>query len=191
MTKDIFGKDSVLTSQTVHLQAKEDFVEKGLADILAVQAAGEYFVVAHYVHQVRLGRFAKGKLSFADGEIPEEKYLQEMRLFNNEREILIRRACVGYLVRILDDSSAAGEEVTAVDSISYFFGERVEAESTADYACLYEEGRKIKLMLPTTKVDEYYALVTRSYIEYDAENGQAGYGKYRFVAIDVAKGGKE
>ena len=190
MAKDIFGKDSVLTSQTVHLQAKENFVEKGLADILAAQAAGEYFVVAHYVHRVLLGRFTAGKLSFADGKLPEEKYLQEIRLFNQNKEVLIRKACVGYLVSTLDDSSDEGDEVTAVDSTSYFFGERVEAESTADYACLYEEGRKIKLMLPTTEVDEHYALVTRSYIEYDAENGQAGYGKYRFVAIDVAKGGK-
>ncbi len=188
MAKDIFGKDSVLKDQTVHLQVEENFVEDGLDDILKTYESGKYFVVAHYVHQVRLGRFDDGELSFADGEIPEEKYLQEIRLFNAEREILIRKACVGYLVRVLDDSTTTGKEVSAVDTKGNFFGDRIAAESTAEYACLYEEGRKIKLMVPVTAEAEHYALVTRSYIEYDQETGQAGYGRYRFVSVDVVKG---
>jgi hypothetical protein len=64
------------------------------------------------------------------------------------------------------------------------------ADTNADlpngYTCLAEQGRKIKMTIPTDTQSDHYALKTRSYIDYDRQTGQASLAYYRFVDITAS-----
>ena len=112
----------------------------------------------------------------------------QIRLFNNDEEILLQKDGGKYNVRIIKDSinrqKDEDEMVRFVDAASTLFGERTEIKiDTKGFVRLVEKGRKISLTIPTQDMAKYYALVTRSYITFDTETGQAGYGYYRYLDI--------
>ena len=58
------------------------------------------------------------------------------------------------------------------------------------FVVLKDSQRKLVLMVPCEEEAVFYGLVTRNYIGYAPQNGQAGYVDYRYVAITSAVGGK-
>lgn len=71
-----------------------------------------------------------------------------------------------------------------IDDASILFGERINDSKIKDgFAHLVESGRKISLIIPTNEQAKTYALVTRSYIDFDEKTGQAGIGYYRYLDI--------
>lgn len=169
-SKKIFKNEEILTSSALEiLTAKAD-------------AETEYQVIAHFLNELKMGWYRNGNIVFAKGSGVEDKYLQQLRAFNDDSEILLKKVDGAYWVRTIKDEDGEGIEV--VDSTSTIFGKRIEmTDLLPDFAVVYEPGRKIKLELPVKEISEKYCVTTRSYITYDTETGQAGYGYYRYVGI--------
>lgn len=164
--------------------------EQKLPDIMQFlgQLKGSYKVAAFCENEVRLGRFADGCFCFADGSELEIDFLQELRLFNGEQELLFKRSGTCFKLRRIEDNK--GEtEVEGIDTFANFFGDKVNASLAPGFVKLWEEGRKIGLVLPVEEDAEHYALQTRTYITYDEQTGQAGFGYYRYVDIVRAERG--
>lgn len=157
-----------------------------LAEGLKLLQDGKHLVAAHFVNCMRLGYYEDGSFRFAGGEALEEKYLQQLRVFNEREELYLQRQGDKYYLQYINDEQGE-ESVTCVDSCSQFFGKRVQAALPQGFVQLWEPGRKIRLVLPAAELADTYQLVTRSYVQYDAKTGQAGYGCYRWVAVAPAE----
>lgn len=153
-----------------------------LAEALTFLQGNEYKVVAHFVNCVRFGYYNEGKFTFADGEELAERYLVQLRIFNAEEEVYLQKQGAGYYLQYINDELGQ-EAVPTVDSVSQFFGHRVAGELPQSFAELWEAGRKIKIVLPAAKQADEYNLLTRSYVQFDEQTGQAGYAYYRWLDI--------
>lgn len=158
--------------------------EKKITDIdeFLKQLKGSFKVAAFCENEVKLGRFTDGSFCFADDAGLELEFLQELRLFNNEQELLFKRSGLGFKLRNIEDNKG-DVNIQCVDTKSNFFGDRVEHNYDKGFAKLWEEGRKISIVVPVDVDAEHYALKTRSYITYDEQTGQAGFGYYRYMDI--------
>lgn len=186
MDKFFSGVEAVNETQSYNAAIKiEQHIT--LAAALALLQQGEYKVVAHFVNCVRFGYYKNGQFIFADGASLEEKYLLQLRIFNNHEELYIQKRGADYYLQYINDESGTKALLT-VDSSSPFFGRRVAAALPEGFVELWEAGRKIKLVLPVADVAEKYKLVTRSYIQYDEQTGQAGYAYYRWLDIRAVDG---
>lgn len=167
---------------------KQDF---SYAEFLAAVPEGKYFVVLKSYDKVRVGIYADKKFSFAKEEEICAEDIVELHIFNNERELLLKRMGKHLRMRHISDVDGIAS-VASVDSSSEFFG-KIEGGyvADADFIHLYEPGRNIALDIPNVGESENsrYELATRSYIAYDNQTGQAGFSCYRYLAIK--KGGKE
>lgn len=154
----------------------------GLEDGLKLLQGGRHLAAAHFVNCVRFAYYENGSFRFANSSEIEEKYLQQLRVFNEQEELYLQRQGDKYYLQYINDE--LGEKsMVCVDSSSQFFGKRVQAELSRGFVQLWEPGRKIRLVLPASKEAETYQLITRSYVQYDAKTGQAGYSCYRWVAV--------
>ena len=179
-------KKLVLTERKSKIE--EVFLTSKAMDILVDKAnAGmEYQVVAHCVNEIKMGWYKDGSFIFADGDSVNDAYLQQMRVFNDNEEILIKKTGHNYWVRKISDT--CGSDVKTVDSTSTIFGKRADSNNLPDdFVMVYEPGRKVKLILPVKEKSEKYCVTTRSYITYDDNTGQSGYGYYRYVAIEAER----
>lgn len=166
--------------------------EAALCEKLETLGMKEANVVVWQVHGITWGRWQNGSLKLAGDAAKKCSLWLELRVFNEEEELHLKKSGDLWLGRWRKDG--AGEATEYVDSISRFWGERVEAADAPEgYMKLEDAARKLKQILP--KVEEsatYYGLVTRSYIGYEA-TGQAGYADYRYVRIAAAdvEGGRK
>lgn len=187
--KNFFAKQGYLQVENMYSLKKEEQTDKNLSEYLAEKAQGSYKVVWQAVNELKFGYYNNNdKFIFEDNIVPQEKYVMQIRLFNNDEEILLQKDGGKYNVRIIKDSinrqTDEDEMVKVVDDASTLFGERMEIKiDTKGFVRLVEKGRKISLTIPTEDTAKYYALVTRSYITFDTETGQAGYGYYRYLDI--------
>lgn len=187
--KNFFAKQGYLQVENMYSLKKEEQTDKNLSEYLAEKAQGSYKVVWQAVNELKFGYYNNNdKFIFEDNIVPQEKYVMQIRLFNNDEEILLQKDGGKYNVRIIKDSinrqTDEDEMVKVVDDASTLFGERTEIKiDTKGFVRLVEKGRKISLTIPTQDMAKYYALVTRSYITFDTETGQAGYGYYRYLDI--------
>ena len=187
--KNFFAKQGYLQVENMYSLKKEEQTDKNLSEYLAEKAQGSYKVVWQAVNELKFGYYNNNdKFIFEDNIVPQEKYVMQIRLFNNDEEILLQKDGGKYNVRIIKDSinrqTDEDEMVKVVDDASTLFGERTDSKiNTKMFVKLVEKGRKISLTIPTQDTAKYYALVTRSYITFDTETGQAGYGYYRYLDI--------
>ena len=166
--------------------------ETALCEKLETLGMKEANVVVWQVHGITWGRWQNGSLKLAGDAAKKCSLWLELRVFNEEEELHLKRSGDLWLGRWRKDG--AGEATEYVDSISRFWGERVEAADAPEgYMKLEDAARKLKQILPQAEERaKYYGLVTRSYIGYEA-TGQAGYADYRYVRIAAAdvEGGME
>lgn len=189
MDKFFSGQEAVCNVQK-HKAVIKTKMQATLAEALALLQDTDYKVAAHFANCVRFGYYKSGKFIFADGAELEEKYLVQLRIFNNLEEIYLQKQAAGYYMQYINDAAGA-TNVQTVDSASQFFGHKVEQALTEGFVELWEAGRKIKLVLPVADAAEKYKLVTRSYIMYDEQTGQAGYAYYRWLDIRAVDGRDE
>lgn len=166
--------------------------EAALCEKLEVLGMKEANVVVWQVHGITWGRWQNGSLKLAGDAAKKCSLWLELRVFNEEEELHLKKSGDLWLGRWRKDG--AGEATEYVDSISRFWGEMVEtADLPEGYMKLEDAARKLKQILPQAEERaKYYGLVTRSYIGYEA-TGQAGYADYRYVRIAAAdvEGGME
>mgnify|MGYP000889481069 FL=1 len=166
--------------------------ETALCEKLETLGMKEANVVVWQVHGITWGRWQNGSLKLAGDAAKKCSLWLELRVFNEEEELHLKKSGDLWLGRWRKDG--AGEATEYVDSISRFWGERVEAADLPEgYMKLEDAARKLKQILPQAEERaKYYGLVTRSYIGYEA-TGQAGYADYRYVRIAAAdvEGGME
>ena len=149
-------------------------------------------VVVWQVHGIVWGCWQNGSLKLAGDVAKNCSLWLELRVFNEEEELHLKKSGDLWLGRWRKDG--VGEATEYVDSISRFWGEMVEAADLPEgYMKLEDAARKLKQILPQAEERaKYYGLVTRSYIGYEA-TGQAGYADYRYVRIAAAdvEGGRK
>ena len=166
--------------------------EAALCEKLETLGMKEANVVVWQVHGIVWGCWQNGSLKLAGDVAKNCSLWLELRVFNEEEELHLKKSGDMWLGRWRKDG--AGEATEYVDSISRFWGERVEAADAPEgYMKLEDAARKLKQILPQAEERaKYYGLVTRSYIGYEA-TGQAGYADYRYVRIAAAdvEGGME
>ena len=85
-------------------------------------------------------------------------------------------------------SDEGGQKVKYVDSLARLWGEKADRKGM--FVLLKDANRKLTLTVPCVEEAVFYGLVTRNYIGYAVQNGQAGYVDYRYVVITSAEGGK-
>ncbi|WP_301860830.1 CRISPR-associated protein Csx19 [uncultured Megasphaera sp.] len=168
------------TWKTVSVAAQQ----KNLAQLAAMYMKNDGLVIVWQYHRVIWGRWTKGGLTFSDGADLDEGLILEVRLFNDREELHLRRSGTAYTGRYICDGEGTSGDF--VDTSARLWG---ELQSFHDgYAVLKDTQRFITLTIPAAQQAPYYVLTTRNYITIH-ENGQAGYGDYRFLAVTPWKGG--
>lgn len=189
MSNNFFNKKNVLETHSVHTTIKEFSREDSLMDILSQETRDDYTAIIFLVNEIRIGRFEVGTFTFQDDFTIDERFIVEVRLFNENQEIYARKIGNKYYVRVLTDGKD-GDLVEVVDTKSNLFGDRdTNADLPEGYVRLIEDGRKIKMIVPVNELGKHYALRTRSYISFDGETGQAGFGYSRYLGICLADRG--
>ena len=196
LKESFFKQENYLIVQNDIYSTKEEYTDiRNIQEFLNRYAKNQYKVVIHAVNEIKFGYYnlqADNKFTFADDKAIEEAYILQIRLFNQNEEILIKQDTDDiennvYTARIIKDSKENKEPkqlVQVIDDASVLFGERInDSKVKAGFAHLVESGRKISLNIPAIEQVKTYALVTRSYIDFDEKIGQAGIGYYRYLDI--------
>lgn len=160
-------------------------IQRPLDDILGKIAVNDYKVLLQSVNEMKFGYYNEHRFIFSDNKNIIQKYLVQVRMFNELEEILILRNKDEYYVRMIkDETNEESKLIETVDSTSVLFGKVIKNENLPKgFVELYDKGRKIERIIPSAVESDYYTLITRSYIEYNNKTGQAGYGYYRYVDI--------
>ena len=143
-------------------------------------------VILWQINAVRFGTWEQGEFSFADAAPLRADLLIELRIFNPKGELYLRCEDGRFVGRLRTDE--AGDEVDYVDTIARFWGGHTkDADEDAAWMTLRDPSRKLELELPAVEgKPEFVGLVTRSYIGFHKETGQAGYIDHRYYAIESA-----
>lgn len=188
--ENFFEKQEYLHIKRINSIKSECKIKTSLKDFLAQNAQGSYKVIWRAMNELKFGYYNRensSSFTFYDNVVPDEKYLINLRLFNEVEEIMVQKSGSQYTVRIIKDEEVTSKEtnnVQVVDDASTLFGERTDKNlQSSTFVKLKETGRKISMIIPTSDSAKYYALVTRSYITFDEKTGQAGYGYYRYLDI--------
>lgn len=158
-----------------------------LQEIVSNSFGGEGFVIAYLDYKVLVGKFKNGRLIFYQDEIFELKYLQKLRVFDEDRELFIWKSDGGsFNSRLRVDGG--GEEKEIVEAHQVLWGTRKDEKVTNGWGRISERGMELTLPIATFTVDtekNRVKIKTYNYISYN-EIGQAGYVDSRFV--DFLKG---
>ena len=143
-------------------------------------------IVVWSMHQVTWGIWdGASQVTFPQGTEVDMKFATEIRVFTETEELHVYRnkqgGWVGRHIKDLEDISEP--TIDTVDSTARLLGDLVR-DIDENFTECKDTGRKIRQIIPKPKtVGEAYGLVTRNYIDYVEETGQATYSDYRFVAI--------
>jgi len=155
-------------------------------------------IILYLDYEVRIGTFTAGQFAFYEEDISEEdkfdlktmqKFVQRLRLFNEQEELLIWRSGVDFYGRFRRDGEGNPTEV--VEAYQVLFG--TKKENYGNYTRINED-RGTALILPDEwEVDEKkkrVAILTRNYIGYTGEENHptspplATYVDCRFIKFD-------
>jgi CRISPR-associated protein (TIGR03984 family) len=144
------------------------------------------FVAAYLDYRVLIGKFENDVFALCENETIDAKFVQRLRVFNHDRELLIWRSKDGLKGRLRIDES--GKDTDVVDAGQVLFG--TKAESMSNFTRLTEDrGTEIILPFANINVDDKKKRVcvkTRNYIEYNSITHQATYIDCRFVGFSCA-----
>ncbi len=162
--------------------------------LIAEKLTGDAVLVVWQLNAVLFGYWSEGKLTMAPDAAPLPDLWQELRIFNEDAELHLRRCGGGFSGRFRQDTAIGNGTDEYVDSYSRFWGEAVAYKD--GFVTLRDTGRKISLAIPAAEGGRWYGLTTRHYIGYDegdtrrAGTGLAGYMDYRFVRVDSTEEGR-
>ena len=156
-------------------------------DVLMENIKEKAFAVVWLDYKVLIGTWDGKNFQFYADETFENKYLQRMRVFNNDREMLIYRTGNGFKGRLrIDDKNGSGAEAIVAKQV-LFGTKKDESCKDSSYTKITEE-RGTSLVLPfggIDKVDDKEKRIfikTHNYIDYNAVK-QATYVDCRFVSF--------
>ena len=166
-------------------------ISAGATDATVAGWAKEYFadgasVVVWRMHKVEWGTVEGGVIRFGERESLDTETILELRIFNETAELHAVRCKDQFAGRYVEDRGT--QKVKFVDSFARFWGEKFGRNGK--YVVLKDRMRKLSMTVPCAEEALYYGLVTRNYIGYAPQNGQAGYVDYRYVKIASAEGGE-
>ena len=138
------------------------------------------FVVAYLDYKVLIGKYANGSFSFFNNEQVDPKFIQRIRIFNKDEELMLWRSEGKLKGRYRKDND--GDKIDVVDNNQVLFG--TKAEEINGFMRLTEErGTEIILPFDNLKVDDNenrIKIKTRNYIGFN-EIHQATYVDCRFI----------
>jgi CRISPR-associated protein (TIGR03984 family) len=141
------------------------------------------YAVAYLDYKVLIGKVNNNGFEFFNNEKIEEKYIQKLRLFNDDKELLIWRDNNGLKGRLRIDGE--GEETFVVDACQVLWGTKKD-ELGNGWIKLFED-RGTELILPydegviiDNKRNRLF-IMTRNYISFHPETNQATYFDCRFI----------
>jgi CRISPR-associated protein (TIGR03984 family) len=145
----------------------------------------EYNVVAYLDYGVFIGLLKKENDSFEfifNEKIDiEDKYIQKIRIFDKNEELLLWKSNNTLKGRLRIDESGSGSEYVDVSQV--LFGTKTE-NIDDNFTKLIEEDRRISITIPskfaTSNDKKRVAIKTRNYVEYN-EIFQATYTDCRFI----------
>ena len=154
-------------------------------DVLMENIKEKSFAVVWLDYKVLIGTWDGKDFQFYNDETFENKYLQRMRVFNKDREILIYRTGNGFKGRLrLDDKNGTGTEIIVANQV--LFGTQKGKKCNDSYTEITEK-RGTSLVLPFGELDvddndkkNRVFIKTHNYIDYNAVK-QATYVDCRFV----------
>jgi CRISPR-associated protein (TIGR03984 family) len=147
----------------------------------------ESYVVAYLDFGVLIGKFINGKFSFYEEKEIEPKYLQRIRIFSRDDELLLWRNSTGFKGRMRIDGSG-NEQIEVVEAHQLLWGTRSKFLDENYFEVF--ENRAARLILPfndvkvnvKSKPRNRIFIKTRNYITYNSV-GQAGYCDCRFMGF--------
>ncbi len=144
-------------------------------------------VVAWQMHRILWGQWQDGVWKGPGEELPDARYIEELRAFHATAELRLVRAGDHFTGRVIrDDEGGNVKYADYVDSVSPFWGKRTKDDETPEgFVKLKDPERKSVLVIPVENVgqSERYGLVTRNYISVNQTTKQAGYDDYRYMAV--------
>lgn len=150
------------------------------------------FVVAYLDYTVLIGKYLseQEKTLFYENGLFDSKFLQKIRVFNQDKEVFIWRTEEGFKGRLRVDEQGKGTFV--VDANQVLWGTKAEKKNS-DFTILTEErGTELILPFPYSKLEgvddekNRVFLKTRNYIG-DNDIGQATYVDSRFLGFATGK----
>lgn len=180
--------DCVSTFQAVQIESNDPaLIEKKIAETVSADAR----IVIWQMDKILFGRWQAGHITLPEEGTVRPDLWQEIRIFNENEELHLRRAGKGFRGRHRKDAPTAQGGSPYVDSFSRFWGTSVSGPN-GGYAALVDESRKLRLVIPIDgeAAASWYGLETRNYIGSDEETGLSGYIDYRFVHIASAEEGQ-
>jgi len=156
---------------------------QALQEALNKNFVGNSYVVAWLDHEVRIGLWQNQNFLFYENKLSDLKYVQRLRVFDQQKELLVWRSNGEWKGRLRIDDQ--GEETAVVVAHQLLFG--TTAKSLNGHFTEIGEKRGTKLILPfaNLKVDDQRNRVfikTHNYVKTNAVH-QAGYFDCRFVAF--------
>ncbi len=166
------------------LSVNQDDVKSVLAEHLKTPS----FAVVYLDYKVLIGRWENGAFRFFNNEGFENKYIQKLRVFNENKEALIWRTHNGFKGRLRTDNEGT-ESMNIVVAHQVLFGTKRGTHCNEDFTEITEE-RGTSLILPfgNIKFDDKERLTSRirikthSYVDYNTVN-QATYVDCRFTGF--------
>ena len=192
MNYEINLKSLTIKKRAVDIEPKLTYEATSTLEHIAEKVKSPATIVVWSLHQVTWGIWDGAKqVTLPQGVVVDMDYATEIRVFTETEELHVyRNKQGGWVGRHIKDLEGMSEPTTdIVDSTARLLGDQVRDIDENFIECK-DSGRKIRQIIPKPEnVGETYGLVTRNYIDYVEETGQATYSDYRFVAIVGMKKG--
>lgn len=154
--------------------------EESIRETVAKYIGSSAVIVVWQVNQIAWGKLSDGDIIFPEINDWNVAFCQEMRVFNDNKEIHLVKNGNNLSGRLRIDGS--GDETVYVDSIAPMWGRAVNTVN--GFTSLADEARKLHLNVPESIASsKRCGLVTRNYVVSDKATGLSGYGDYRFLAL--------
>jgi CRISPR-associated protein (TIGR03984 family) len=143
------------------------------------------YAIAYLDYKVLIGKVNNDSFEFYNNETIEERYIQRLRLFNNDKELLIWRDNNGLKGRLRIDGE--GEDTFVVDACQVLWGTKKDKLGNG-WIKLFED-RGTELILPYDEgviIDDKknrLFIMTRNYVSVYPETNQATYVDCRFLTF--------
>ena len=179
-----------LELKTIHSEVQSVSVsvsKENLNSIIQSYFDEKSFAVAYLDYAVLIGTWENNAFHFPDNKQFEPKYIQKLRVFNSDKELLLWRTSGGLKGRLRkDDKNGSGTDVVIAKQV--LFGTRLGKSCDENFTEITED-RGTKLILPFADINiddndkrNRICIKTYNYIGYNAVK-QATYVDCRFVSF--------
>ncbi|MEJ9152467.1 type III-D CRISPR-associated protein Csx19 [Bacillus smithii] len=156
-----------ITSSSERVSFSLGELKKGIRDFFKEEKG---FILAWLDYEVKAGFVSQGEMIFYDHSL-EEEYLQELRVFNEKRELHVRRWEEQFVGRMIVDGGD-GEYNDIFDEKHYIWGQVVEGEN--GWLKVSEKNRGFQIYIPSLSqqdVPQKICYYVRNYLKED-DDGQ-------------------